>query len=629
MVLQARSVLPVLIAVLVAAAATGARSEVASAHDPADPWRDDLRPITAADWDAGSAAHLLERAGFGGTPEEIAAMAARTPEEAVAHLVRWQQVADVPLPSFKPSGIFPSDGFVPPLDGDLEGIAVRAFFTRRGLGVKLGWRLGGPWLQPLFDQFFYLLFANGLETARLAQFEADRMVRTRRPLREKLALFWHGHFATEVEKVRDYRKMAAQYELFRELGTGSFRDLLRAVARDPAMLIYLDGAKNVRAAPNENFARELLELFTLGPGPYDEHDIKEAARAFTGWNLAGNEFRLRRLQHDRGKKSFLGVEGRLDGDDVIDVILDHPQTARFLAAKLYRYFVRQDLSEPVHDALAQRLREADYEIAPLLETLLLSRDFHSRATRGSHVKSPVELVVSTWRKLGVRGLPGLPVFSLTTKNLGQGLFEPPNVAGWSGGRAWLNPSTLTGRQNFARLVLFPGEQPPPDQTLHEIIVTGSVGPEIYQQMARMDLEGRQGEPVAIDPAMAGMRRQAAATQGAFSLPWAIWNGADKAIGAVRLGDLAHARFEVGALVRGAGARDARGATEILARRFLASPLSERQQELLAGQLSARMGGDGLDWSRPEIEQDLRELLHLILSLPEYQVSWCARVRAPA
>ena len=245
-------------------------------------WRYDFSPIAAEEWSYERAAHLLERAGSGGTPEQIAALAALSPEEAVRQLVRYQTVERVALPPFEHSGIFPSEGFVPPQPSDLAGIARRAVFTRRALGVRVVYRPGTPWLQPLIDQNFYLRFASAVEGTRVAEWQAQRMLLSDRPLEEKLVLFWHGHFATENDKVRDYRKLMAQWEMFRELGNGSFRELLLGICRDPAMLIYLDGIQNVRGHPNENFARELLELFSLGPGNYAEQDIREAARGVHG-----------------------------------------------------------------------------------------------------------------------------------------------------------------------------------------------------------------------------------------------------------------------------------------------------------------------------------------------------------
>jgi hypothetical protein len=505
------------------------------------------------------------------------------------------------------------------MDGELPGAVRRAAIFGRGLGVDLDRAWGEPWLQPVFDQFFFLIFANALETTRLAHWQGERMLRSRRPLEEKLALFWHGHFATESEKVRDYRKMKAQWELFRAEGNGSFRALLLDVARDPAMLVYLDGDRNVRGSPNENFAREILELFSLGAGHYGERDIQEAARAFTGWGLDENRFASRWWRHDHGVKTVLGRKGRLDGEGVVDAILAQPAAAPFLVRKLYRYFVREEIAPAVEAELAAGFRASGYQLVPLLETIFRSRDFYSAATRGAHVKSPLELMVGTYRRLGLAELPGLPVFGITARQLGQGLYEPPNVAGWRGGRAWINPSALTGRQNFVRHALFPQEIPPLPVSLHELIVTSVLGPELYAQLKRLDEAGQRGKPPQMDPAAPGIARQGVDDQGLFDVSWAIWNGAEKALATVRFDGFVPARFSLAALLREAGAEDADAALAQLCARFGVA-LAPAERRALADHLAGRMGGRRIDFEREATERDLREILHLLLSLPEYQVS---------
>jgi uncharacterized protein (DUF1800 family) len=246
-----------------------------------------------------------------------------------------------------------------------------------------------------------------LETRRLAHWWAGRMVATNRPLEEKMALFWHGHFATGEEKIRDYRKMEQQLALFHRHATGNFRDLLLDVARDPAMLSYLDAAQNVKGAPNENFAREVMELFTMGVGHYSEQDIREAARAFTGWIDDDLTFKVDPAKHDEGSKAFLGRAGNFDGIDILRTILDQKVTAEFIAGKLYRYFVREDLADDLQARLGAILRDNDYQVAPLLRAIFLSKDFYSAPAFGTRIKGPVELVVSTYRKLGVKRLPGI------------------------------------------------------------------------------------------------------------------------------------------------------------------------------------------------------------------------------
>ena len=227
-----------------------------------------------------------------------------------------------------------------------------------------------------------------LETNRVAYWWANRMVASPRPLQEKMALFWHGHFASNEAKVRDYRKLLGQLELFQKQGTGNFRDLTVAVAQDPAMLSFLDAGVNVKGASNENFAREIMELFTMGVGHYTEKDIREAARAFTGWNYVDVKFVVNKDQHDDGEKTFLGKTGRFDGVDMIDIIMQQPVTAEYIAGKIYRYFVRQELSPELQKQLGAVLRRTKYEIPPLLEKIFLSRDFYSPASVGTRNQEP-------------------------------------------------------------------------------------------------------------------------------------------------------------------------------------------------------------------------------------------------
>src|SRR5581483_1897362 len=261
-------------------------------------WVDDLSPISPADWTADRAAHLIERAGFGAPPDEIARLAAMTPAQAVDSLVDYARVPDPAAASFEESGIWdPGMDPFPPSRAEAVRIA-------RERGAALGVNAlpeGSPRrLQPVVDKFFYGLRANAIETQRLAVWWANRLLTTARPLQEKLTLFWHGHFATGESKVRDYRMM------LRRNAAGRLRDLLVGILKDPAMLVYLDNGENVKAHPNENFGRELLELFTMGVGHYTERDVREAARAFTGWTNDVLEFRFDAAQHDFGEKTFLG-----------------------------------------------------------------------------------------------------------------------------------------------------------------------------------------------------------------------------------------------------------------------------------------------------------------------------------
>ena len=265
--------------------------------------------------------------------------------------------------------------------------------------------------------------------------------------------FWHNHFATSQQKSRSATLMYRQNVLLRKYSTGNFAAMLREVGKDPAMLIYLDGAQNRKGAPNENFAREVMELFTLGEGHYTEQDVKEAARAFTGWSIDGEsgEFRFRRAIHDDGVKKVLGQEGRFNGDDMITLLLQQPATGEFVVGKLWREFVSPDPARTANAAVVKKLaadwRAANYEIKPLLREMLLSDAFWAPENRGVLVKSPVDLVIGSLRQFRFSVEDPAP-FAVILRQLGQDLFNPPNVKGWPGGEAWLNTSTLLARKGF-------------------------------------------------------------------------------------------------------------------------------------------------------------------------------------
>lgn len=286
-------------------------------------------------------------------------------------------------------------------------------------------------------------------------------------LLERVSLFWHGHFACRST----FGQLAVnQLNTIREHALGSFRELCRGIARDPAMIRYLNNQQNKKNSPNENFARELLELFTIGRGHYAEQDIKEGARAFTGWssNLRG-EYVFRRRQHDFGQKTFLGQTGNWDGDDIIDIILEQPATATFLVKKIWNYFV----SAPEEPALIAELSrfyfEQDYHTGQLLRRIFTSDWFYEDRFRGGQIKSPVVLLAGMARQLKVQ-LSDPRAYLLVLRSLNQTLFNPPNVAGWPGGRAWIDNATLMTRLNLGATVLTDREidlrfQQAPEETL--------------------------------------------------------------------------------------------------------------------------------------------------------------------
>jgi uncharacterized protein (DUF1800 family) len=243
--------------------------------------------------------------------------------------------------------------------------------------------------------------------------------------------------------------MYRQNVTLRANALGNFGELLHAIARDPAMVVYLDNAQNRRGTPNENFAREVMELFTLGEGNYTEQDIKEAARAFTGWSIdrGTGQFLFRRFIHDDGDKTVLGRTGNFDGDQVLDILLAQPQTAEFITRKLWREFVSPDPDEREVARIARRFRDSRYDIKVALHALLVSDAFYAPEHRATLIKSPVELVVGTLRQFAFKPADALP-FAVAAAGMGQNLFSPPNVKGWPGQETWINSSSLLARKQF-------------------------------------------------------------------------------------------------------------------------------------------------------------------------------------
>lgn len=281
------------------------------------------------------------------------------------------------------------------------------------------------------------------------------------PLTEKMTLFWHNHFVSSDQKVRSPQLIYQQNMLLRQHALGSFATLLHEIARDPAMVIYLDNASNRKAQPNENFAREVMELFTLGEGHYTEQDVKEAARAFTGWSVDpdSGRFLFRAPQHDTGMKTVLGRSGNLTGEDVLRVLLAHPRTAEHIVEKLWREFVSPAPDAQEVKLIARRFRDSGYDIRAVLRALLTSNAFYAAQNRATLVKSPVELVIGTLRQFRFSTGEMLP-FALSVAQLGQNLFAPPNVKGWPGGEAWINSTTLLARKQLLER-LFRGEDARP------------------------------------------------------------------------------------------------------------------------------------------------------------------------
>lgn len=274
-----------------------------------------------------------------------------------------------------------------------------------------------------------------------------RMNFSRRPLAEKLTLFWHGHFATSnAGKVNNPYLMYQQNLTFRNQGLGNFQDLLLAVSKDPAMILYLDNQQNTKNKPNENYAREVMELFTMGIGNYTEPDVKEAARAFTGW-MAPNGFYFNRKQHDMGAKTFLGQSGNFGGEDIVKILAARPETAKFISKKLITYFCMDDPADNFVQKVSDVYLSSKQDIRSVLQCIFTSDEFRSDKSYHCKIKSPAEYVIGTMKLLQVDKIDGdLPA---VMARLGQNLFEPPNVKGWDGCMAWIATDTLMERFNFA------------------------------------------------------------------------------------------------------------------------------------------------------------------------------------
>lgn len=364
-------------------------------------------------------AHLYRRAAFGPRPSDLTAR--RTRQEAVDALFA-ASASVTPLPLAAADFALPANAEKLVRKRDLSE-ADKKMLRRRQR--NMAHQLNAAWF--------------------------DRLTTGEGQLRERLTLFWHGHFATRARRP-DFAWR--QNETFRRLALGKFGDLLTALLYDPALQTFLSNDRNRREHPNENFARELLELFTLGRGNYSEQDIREGARAFTGWQfdrLTG-EFRFNERQHDLGPKTFLGQTGAWRGEDVVRIVLQHPQTALFITRKLYCYLV-SDAPDDVRVAtLAADFRQSDYDVGQLVRQILLADWFYADpAVRQHRLKSPIELLTGLRRLLAV-DLPDARGWLLLQKALGQELFQPPNVAGWPGGRAWIDSSTLVYRLRLPQLL---------------------------------------------------------------------------------------------------------------------------------------------------------------------------------
>jgi len=384
-----------------------------------------LDPLPKNQWSPAMANHLLCRAGFGGPPEAV---------KAVYDLGLTGAVTSLLEATNKPQ----------PLPVDWAG-DTSLFDLQRA--SRIARREGDQEEAQRHQKEMQQEQRRRMENIR--ELWISRMVETDQPLAEKLTLFWHGHFATSVTKVRDSELMWRQNETLRAIGTQSFDQLVKAISRDGAMIRWLDLNQSSKSAPNENFARELLELFTLGEGNYSETDIKEAARAFTGYRLnPRGGFVMNDAIHDTGVKKFMGKSRAFDGDGVIDTVLADRQCGRFIAGRIWEFFGGIAPAPVFQRLLGDTLRQGDYEIRPFLKRVFLSKSFYSPQVMGRQIKSPIQWLVQACRTLQISAPPSR-VLREWLETLGQQPFAPPNVRGWEGGRSWMSATTLLARSSYA------------------------------------------------------------------------------------------------------------------------------------------------------------------------------------
>ncbi|HEX4342443.1 MAG TPA: DUF1800 domain-containing protein [Verrucomicrobiae bacterium] len=489
-----------------------------------------LKPLSTEKWNYTTAAHLLNRAGFSGTPAEIEQLTKILPSAAVNQLVDYEKIPD---PTVYPDWAHPDPARAERLraiqqaTGDEKQQLQK---DERQMQVQQMQELRGWWLQ--------------------------RMATGPRPLQEKMVLFWHGHFATSMEKVRDTYLMWRQNELFRRLALDNWSRILVEVATDPAMLVWLDQAQSRKDHPNENFAREVMELFTLGEGHYTETDITEGARALTGWSYdrESEKFVERPNIHDQGTKTFLGRAGNFNGSDILEQIVAQPQAARFITAKLWIFFAGSPPSEDLNTALAAKFREGNNYFRPFLRTMFLAEEFYSPKIIHNQVKSPVEWLVGSCRVLE-RELPPPLVSAALTRNLGQDLFAPPNVKGWDGGLSWITTNNLLARYNQA-----------------DTLVQGDVAPLENANVANKPAQDRQ-----IERRLHNIRLNSADVAKLFT----DQERSDKAL-----------------------------LIAALEKRFLQASLSDKQEHTLRDYLDAHANPD---------DNDIRGAIRLIMSTPDFQL----------
>ncbi len=408
-----------------------------------------LNPIKAEDFGYAQARHLLWRAGFGGTPAQIQKLVSWGPEKSVTHLLEGTPIEGEPT-SFSE---FDRDIMRPPTEEERAAAAAARRAQDEDLVAKLR---AERQLRERQDR---------QQMAEIQKWWLRKMIETPRPLQEKMTLFWHGLLATSYRTIENSFHMLKQNEMYRAHATGNFGKLLFQLIRDPAMLAYLDNNDSRKGRANENLAREIMELFALGIGNYGEKDIKEGARALTGYTFADDEFVFQQNNHDTGEKTILGRKGNFDGDGFVRIILEQRACAQYLSRRVYGFFCADvppderggeknldDAQRAAIKGMSSALLASKYELKPMLEKLFLSEHFYSPRFMNEQIKSPVTLVVGAVRSMNAP-TRDLSILNDALDLMGQNLFYPPSVKGWEGGRSWINTSTLFVRQNIMAFLL--------------------------------------------------------------------------------------------------------------------------------------------------------------------------------
>ena len=517
-----------------------------------------------APWDARAAEHLLNRAGFGAGSAEIERALEHGREALLEELLAVDRWTDEP------------------------------FYSRRRDDPDVRARMTNLPEEERREMARMMRRDDRAQLSDYLGWWVERMVEGESPLVERMTLFWHGYFTSSIQVVKSSYEMIQQNQLFREHALGSFRELLHGIARDPALLEYLDNRVSRAGQPNENFARELLELFTLGPGNYAEGDVKEVARAFTGWSSGGGRFRFVEGWHDGGHKWVLGASGELDGDDVLEILLAREACATHLARELLVYFEGVEPPAERVDEYATFLFEQDYRVDRFLGKLFRDPAFYDERVVGQRVASPLDLLVGAARRLELE--PPSRMLAAGSSLLGERLFAPPSVQGWPGGRAWITTSALLMRGNLAGLLL--GELEFGD-------VFGTRAKEGELELASdTEAEADAGGDLRLDEPSGAVKGGGMPAE-LKALKRSAWKP----------------RLNLSRTIERAGARTDGEIAAALCDELLAVAASPELEQRIADLHAEKRAAAGLDGNARSAahERLLRELAHVILSAPEAQL----------